>query len=91
MSTAFGDTYDCPGPPACRHRLPHRHITLPGENEAAPPPTDARRVLVTLHLPLDMVMVGRILTDVALDYPVAVLGEDGQVWDRPLPLDGESS
>jgi hypothetical protein len=37
------------------------------------------RVIVTLHLPLEMGAFGRILKAIARDYPDARMGENGQV------------
>lgn len=37
------------------------------------------RPLVTLHLPLEMGLVARIMREVARAYPGAVVGENGQI------------
>lgn len=53
-----------------------------------PPPPPApehvphRRVLVTLHLPLDMGVAAGVMTAVANGYPDAVVGENGRIWNR---------
>ncbi len=44
------------------------------------------RVLVTIHLPLDMNVYADILAAVARGYPHAVIGErDGEVLEYPRP------
>ena len=45
-----------------------------------------RRVIVTLHLPLDMGAVGRILKAVASEYPDATVGENFQITADDGPL-----
>lgn len=42
-----------------------------------------RRILVTLHYPLEMSCVAAILRAVSVAYPDARVGEDGTVWDGP--------
>jgi hypothetical protein len=42
-----------------------------------------RRILVTLHYPLEMACVAAILRAVSIAYPDARGGEDGNVWDGP--------
>ena len=44
----------------------------------------APRVLVTMHLPLDMHCVAMVMKAVADAYPRAVVGENGTIWDRPV-------
>jgi hypothetical protein len=46
------------------------------------PPLSPRRVLVTMHYPLDMHCVAMLMKAVADAYPSAVVGEDGTIWDR---------
>lgn len=48
---------------------------------------EPRRRLVTLHLPLEMGMVGRVLAAIGEEYPAAVVaqtGSDSVVWSRRL-------
>ena len=47
----------------------------------------AERVIVTLHLPLDMGAVSRILKAIAVDYPDATIRENATVIADPdIPL-----
>lgn len=76
---------------------PDHPILQPSDagNKAAPPPSDSPadppRALLTLHLPLDMLLVGRVLEFTAIAYPDAVLGDDGVVYDRPAAPSEEAS
>jgi hypothetical protein len=51
-----------------------------------PPPEPLRRLIVTLHFPLNMGTVARILEAIARDYPGAI-GENGEVWDVTMTSD----
>ena len=54
--------------------------------------TTERRLLVTMHYPLEMHCVAMILKAVSDLYPQAVVSENGEVWDRmddtPYCIDG---
>jgi len=43
------------------------------------------RVLVTLHLPLDIRVCADVMTAVARTYPSVIIGENGQIIGRERP------
>lgn len=53
-----------------------------GVVEAVAAESGERRVLVTMHLPIEMGCFAGILRAISKAYPDAVVGDNGTVWNR---------